>query len=195
MIVHPQGLGSAGSNAGTAVGGAVAAAGGLVSGTIIGLPAGAVMAAVGGLIALGSTIAGALHIGEGCGPTCIQATQIVNQAEPTFKVNLDAYENGVIDRATAVSNFNQMWVAIQQSCGAIPGTAGADCVGDRKEGACKWKDNGECWNWFVGYRDPLLKDPTNAPVVSTSSSTVGEIDSSLIIGGALLLVAMMTGKD
>jgi hypothetical protein len=198
-----RGFGSQGSNAGVAAGGAIAAAGGLVSGTVIGLPVGVVMAAVGALVALGSTIAGALHIGEGCGPTCIQATNVVNGAEPTFKMNVDAYEAGTIDQSTAVSNYQQMWNAVQQSCGAIPGTAGKDCVGDRQAGACKWKSNGQCWNWDIGYHQPLLQ-PATVPysggptsVDGAAGSIVSSLTSNpmLLVGGVLLVVGLMAGKD
>lgn len=192
MIAYPNmGLGSAGSSIIQATGGAVASAAPLAG------PAAPIVAAVGGLIALAGTIVGAIHLGEGCGPTCIQATQIVNQAEPVFKQNLDGYENGILDQQTALSNFNQMWTAVQSTCGAIPGKAGQDCVGDRREGACKWQDNGQCWNWFVGYRDPLLQ-PARTPYQSQASLIGGDvggmISSPLIIGGVLLLVALSMGE-
>ena len=111
----------------TAVGGTIASVGGPIGG------------AVGALIAAGAQIAKALKIGYGCGPTCQQATQIVNSAESTFNMNVDGYESGQIDQATAISNWNGMWNAIQQSCGQIPGAAGRDCVSDRAAGSCKWK--------------------------------------------------------
>src|ERR1035437_2102633 len=90
------GVGSTGSNVVTAVGGTI------MSAAILAGPAAPLVAAVGALVALGGVMAGALHIGEGCGPTCIQATQVVNGAEPSFKMNLDAYEAGTIDQATAL---------------------------------------------------------------------------------------------
>jgi hypothetical protein len=181
------GMGSTGSNVGTAVGGTIMAASPLAG------PAAPVVAAVGALVALGSQIAGALHIGEGCGTTCIQATNVVNSAEPTFKMNLDAYEAGTIDQPTAQSNFQQMWTAVQQSCGAIPGVAGQNCIGDRQEGSCKWKDKGQCWNWFVGYSDPLGK-PATVPYSGVSTgSIVSDLTNNpmLLVGGVLLVVGLM----
>lgn len=192
--VMSYGLGSAGSSA-------VAGAGGTISS--IGLvTANPVMIAVGGLVALGASIAGALHVGEGCGPTCIQATNIVNSAEPTFKMNVTAYQQGQIDQATALNNFNQMWLAIQQACGGIPGTAGQNCVGDRQEGACKWKDaSGQCWNWFTGYRDPLLQ-PSSVPYQGASTSGITSAISSifggsniLVIGGLLVGMGLLLASD
>ena len=201
------GLGSAGSNIGTSVGGTIMSTAPLIAAIpIAGLPAAAVVAAVGALVALGSVIAGALHIGEGCGATCVQATNVVNSAEPTFRMNLEAYETGVIDQPTAQNNFSQMWTAIQQSCGAIPGVAGQDCVSDRQSGACKWKQTGqpiyqgqpnlgECWNWWNAYHDPLTYDalvPYNAGSTNSSSSVVSDLTSNpLLIGGVLLAIGLM----
>ncbi len=197
MIVYPNmGMGSAGSSITQAVGGSVAAASPLAG------PAAPIVAAVGGLIALAGTIAGAIHLGEGCGPTCVQATQIVNQAEPIFKQNLDGYESGILDQSTALDNFNKMKIAIQQACSGIPGKAGTDCYGDRfTEGGCKWQDNGTCWNWNVGYRDPLLKPATTpyqgaSSLVSSAESLFSGIPTMLLIGGGLLLVGLsMGGKN
>lgn len=191
MIVYPHmGIGSVGSAVTQSVGGAVASA------SLLAGPAAPIVAAVGGLIALAGTVVGAIHLGEGCGPTCVQATQIVNQAEPVFKQNLDAYENGILDQQSALANFNNMWTAIQSTCGAIPGKAGQDCVGDRREGACKWNDNGSCWNWFVGYRDPLLK-PANTPYQNQNSLVGGSgeslLSSPLLIGGILLVLGLSMG--
>jgi len=195
------GLGSAGSTA-------VAAGGQLAYPTAIligGAAAGPVGLAVGALVALGASIAGALHIGEGCGPTCVQATNIVNQAEPTFKMNVTAYQNGQISQSQALSNFDQMWLAIQQACGGIPGVAGQNCVGDRQEGACKWRDSsGQCWNWFIGYRDPLLQ-PSNVPFQDTTGSVVSNVgnvvgslfsgNAGLIAGGALVVLGLLLTGD
>lgn len=188
------GMGSTGSNVVTAVGGTI------MSAAVLAGPAAPLVAAVGALVALGGVMAGALHIGEGCGPTCIQATQIVNQAEPTFKMNLDAYEAGTIDQSTAVSNFQQMWTAVQQSCGAIPGVAGQNCVSDRAAGSCKWKDNGNCWNWDIGYHQPLLS-PATVPYSGgtgiSTSNIIGTLTSNpmLLVGGALLVVGLMASGD
>jgi hypothetical protein len=172
------GMGSAGTQAVSSAGGTIASIGVATVNPL--------MIAVGGLITLGAQIAGALHIGEGCGPTCVQATSIVNQAEPTFKMNVDYYNAGKIDQATALSNFDQMWIAVQQACGAIPGVAGQNCISDRQAGACKWKDeNGQCWNWFTGYHDPLLA-PSKVPMAT--SGGVGDTITSVLSGGSPLLI-------
>ena len=192
-----EGMGSTGSSIVTAAGGAIASASPLAG------PAAPIVAAVGGLVAAAGAIAGALHIGQGCGATCIQATSIVNSAEPAFRLNLEGYENGTIDQTTALNNFNQMWTAIQQSCGQIPGTAGEKCVSDRQAGACTWKQTanpeypgqpniGACWNWWNAYHDPL-EQPSLVP---TSGGTVVSgltSNPTLLIGAGLLVVALMFG--
>jgi hypothetical protein len=179
----------------------------------VGSMAGPIGAAVGGLIAAGAQIAKMLKIGYGCGPTCQEATQIVNSAESTFNMNVDGYESGQIDQATAISNWNGMWNAIQQSCGQIPGAAGKDCISDRAAGSCKWKQTavgaskgypgvpkeGECWNWDLGYHQPLLL-PALVPyggsgVTGSLNSIATDLMSNpmLLVGAGLLVVGLMSG--
>lgn len=204
MIAYPNyGFGNTGSTIVSSVGGVTQTVGlSLAKAGLIAGPAGAIVSAVGALVALAGTIAGALHIGEGCGQTCIQATQIVNQAEPLLQQNLAAYENGQLDQATALNNFDQVWGAVQTACKQIPGAAGSNCVSDRQAGSCKWKgSDGQCWNWFVGYRDPLTK-PSNVPYVG---ATVGGVDltslfsgstsTMLLVGGGLALVGLLMVGD
>jgi hypothetical protein len=189
-----------------------------ISGALaVGAVTGPIGAAVGALVAAGFKIAQALHIGYGCGPTCQEATQIVNSAESTFNMNVDGYESGQIDQATAISNWNGMWNAIQQSCGQIPGDAGKNCISDRQAGSCKWKQTaagaskgypgvpkeGECWNWDLGYHQPLLL-PALVPysagggVTGSLNSIATDLTSNpmLLVGAGLLMVGLMSGgKD
>jgi hypothetical protein len=90
---------------------------------------------------------------------------------------------------------------VVRSCGAIPGDAGKNCVGDRQAGACKWKDGGSCWNWDIGYKQPLLQ-PSKVPMVgvgeSLNSLTQGLTESPmLLVGVGLLMVGFMAsgGKN
>lgn len=215
------GMGSAGTQVATSVGsGAMAVGSSLMTAGIATGPAAPIVIAVGALIDIGAAIASALHIGEGCGQTCVQATSVVNSAEPTFQANLTGYEQGVIDQTTALNNFNGMWLAIQQSCGAIPGAAGQNCVGDRQQGACKWKQTanpqypgqpamGQCWNWWNAYHDPLTlpsQVPFGGGTSTTTTGTTGVTNTSvspapttpsfnlsmpLILGAGLILVGVV----
>jgi hypothetical protein len=164
----------------------------------------------------------ALGVGSGCGSTCVQATSIVNQAEPAFLANLQAYENGQIDQATAIANYNNLWQAIEVSCSAVPGSAGQKCVSDRQEGACTWKATGtpptpyspavgSCWNWYNAYYVPLTYPPINAPAAtptgttgastgttvasSLSSALAGIPSSAFLIGGGLLVALALFGGN
>jgi hypothetical protein len=156
---------------------------------------GPIGAAIAGLVAAGAAIAGALGVGEGCGPTCVQATQIVNNAEPTFRANLAAYEAGQISQADAIANYQQMQAAVTQACSGIPGDAGTRCVGDRfPPSACTWKNNGQCWNWNIGYYVPLTQ-PSQTPMASPVSGNVSSMLSNpmVLVGGILLLVGLTSG--
>lgn len=191
MIVTPRGMGSTGSSVVVGVGGAIASASALAG------PAAPLVAAIGGVVALAGIVAGALHVGEGCGPTCIQATSIVNQAEPLFRQNVELYQSGQEDQGLALLNFNQLWTAVQQSCGAIPGAAGANCVSDRAAGSCKWKDaSGQCWNWDIGYRQPLLvANANNSSVNGNSNNLLGNsVNPMLLVGAGILVLGLMMGS-
>jgi len=60
------------------------------------------------------------------------------------------------------------------------------------------KKGGECWNWFVGYRDPIANSPTRATgeVLATSIEGVLGGNWQVMVGiGALLLGAVsLIGK-
>jgi hypothetical protein len=197
------GLGVTGPNivgtVGTATGAAITAAATTVGGTslfgVLGVSAlaGPVGIAVGGIVAAAAAIAGMLGVGQGCGQTCVQATSIVNQAEPILKQNLAAYQSGQIDQATAISNYNQVWQSVLTACAAIPGTAGQNCVGDRQQGACHYKDaTGNCWNWYIGYYVPLLTVvPSNTTNTSSLTSLVEGGGSGLMLAAALGIVGLI----
>ena len=178
----------------------------------IGAATGPVGAAIGAAVAASIKIAQALHIGYGCGPTCVQATQLVNDAEPLFRNNVALYEGGQIDQATAQYNYSQLWDAVVRSCGAIDGDAGKKCVTDRQAGSCKYKQIaepkypgepklGECWNWDAAYHQPLLLESLNP--VGASGTVGGTLDSvtstltsnpMLLVGVGLLAVGLMSSS-
>lgn len=193
------GLGVTGPNEvgtiGTAVGGAIGAA--AVGGTssvfgILGVSAlaGPVGIAVGGIVAAAAAIAGILGVGQGCGQTCVQATSIVNQAEPILLQNLQAYQAGAISQSTAISNYNQVWQSVITACSKIPGSAGQNCVSDRQQGACHYQNSGGCWNWYIGYYMPLLQ-PIAASVTASSASanSIATVASGLGISSDMLIAA------
>ena len=146
-----------------------------------------------------------LGVGAGCGQTCIQAANIVNQAEPALQANLDQYEAGLITQEQAQSTFNSVWQGIDVACSAIPGDPGQKCITDRQQGACTWKQTtdssalsypgepqpGECWNWYSGYFVPLTLPPLVA--ASTSATSAGGSSALSEVGTAADSLASSAG--
>lgn len=122
---------------------------------------------------------------SGCGQTCVVTSQWANQAATALQQNLDAYRNGPRTKASqgvALANFDAIWEALKQQCGQ-PGTgdAGKRCISDRQRGACTWKDNGECWDWFKGYRDPIANDSAVAnPPLDSIDAALSDTGSSVL---------------
>lgn len=151
-----------------------------------GLPSpGQGVAIAGQLITLANQIDN-LITNSGCGATCIQASNVVNQAEPLLLQNLQTYLAAPIHyasaQAQALANFAAVWSAVNAACASPSlGMPGANCIAQREQGACAYKTspggwsngtytypgaNGSgstCWNWFVGYHDPIANDPTVVP--------------------------------
>lgn len=193
MIGGYQGLGtSIPGNVLVGTAGSVAGAtGAALTPIIFGAAAGPIGIAVGAVVSGVATLLGALGVGGGCGNSCVQATNIVNQAEQVLQQNLAAYKAGQIDKATALSNFVQVWNSVQQACSVIPGAAGQNCIGDRKDGACHYKDSsGACWNWFTGYYYPIANDTTMTSQDMTGGSMIGSAIGSLFNNPTLLLAGV-----
>lgn len=155
--------------------------------------AGGVVALAGGIAELVGAVAGLF---SGCGQTCVLATKIVDQAEPYFQQNVSLYLNNpgrtVCDQQLHLATFDQMWAQIVQGCSNPSlGTAGQRCISDRASG-CKWQKNGACWNWFIGYRDPIANDvpPGGSACLTTGAGTAGGLTTSyapLVLAAALII--------
>jgi hypothetical protein len=156
--------------------------------------ASSVIGIVGGLLGITAVIE---KLFSGCGASCTLTTTEVNQVEPYLQQNLSEYLAAPVSAATqqeALSNFNTLWQGVVTYCQQPSmSTAGANCIADRQEGACAYKTspggwqqtngvwnyvypgaNGSgstCWNWFVGYHDPIANDPRVAAAASSSSVT------------------------
>lgn len=198
--------------------------------TSLGTLSGPVGAAIAGVIAVASLIAN--MIGKGCGQTCIVASNDANKIEPVLQQNLQAYLSSPVRykslQTAALNNFDTVWNALKTACSDPSlAAAGQRCISDRQSGACKYHTspggwaNGvytapgqnnsgpACWNWFIGYRDPIANDPTVVPdptpapisnIVGTVTGAASDVStalsslipsgmnlSSLLIPGALLL--------
>lgn len=170
---------------------ATAAAAG-TSASVLAIPAAVAIPIIGAAM-LGATILITTLIrNSGCGQTCVVTSQWANQAADALQANLDAYRNGPRTKAAqgvALANFDAIWEALKQQCGQ-PGTgdAGKRCISDRQRGACTWKDNGQCWDWFKGYRDPISNDvPASDPVTSVFGGESGSSPLLPALGIAALL--------
>lgn len=162
--------------------------------TALGTVGGPIGAAAGALIAVGSLIAGLF---KGCGSSCVLASNDANKIEPLLQQNLQAYLSSPTRttslQAAALNNFNTVWQALEQACSDPSlGAAGQRCISDRQQGSCAYKTspggwqqqngvwtyvypgaNGSgstCWNWFVGYHDPIANDPAVVPDPTTSAA-------------------------
>ena len=181
----------------------------------IGGPVGAVIA---GIAALGLELA---NLFGGCGNTCVEATTIVNNAGPLLLQNLQTYLAAPIHyqslQTAALNNFTLTWNGIVAACqNPTLGTAGQNCISQRQQGACAyhtspggWQQtngvwsyvypgaNGSgstCWNFFVGYHDPIANDPTVVPDPGTSStSSSGSSTGGGFSSNALLLFLAVFG--
>jgi len=223
--------GQTGAIAATAQAGAAAVTSTLVALGTIGGPVGA---AIAGMISLAGVIA---NMFSGCGQTCVEASDIANQVGDYLEQMLDTYMAAPVHyasmQAAYIQNFNSAWNSLVQACSNPQlQAAGQRCVTDRQRGACTWKasqggwqgntyvpwgpsgSGSACWNWFVGYLDPVANDPTVVPdpspvtaagsaiatdvssavssLTSALPATVGGFPTSelLIFGGALLLAAL-----
>jgi len=185
--------------------GASATTGILVALGVVGGPVGA---AVGGLISVAQLLVG---IFKGCGQTCVAATQIANQVATVLTQNVTEYVGSPIRtqsmQAAALNNFQTAWNALVANCqNPALGTAGQNCISQRQQGACAyktspggWQQNSDgtctytwpgangsgtaCWNWFIGFHDPIANDPCVQPdsvatAAATSTSTAAPAGTS-----------------
>jgi len=163
------------------------------------------------LLQIGSALTGIItKVAQGCGSSCIAASDAANQAEPLLVQNVATYTSSPVRtrsmQLTALANFDNVFGALLQKCQQIGGQAGQNCVKDRTAGSCKWKaspwtwtktdaggyvftpagPNGSgttCWNWVYGYRDSIASDPDVVPD-SVSASTAGTLLGLNLFGGA-----------
>jgi len=163
-----------------------AASAATTTGLLVGGPLGGAIA--GTIAQVGIALA---NIFAGCGQTCVEATELANQAEPLLLQNLQAYLSAPVHYASlqagALNNFELTWNALVSACSnPALGSAGQSCIADRQQGACHYQTSpggwqqdssgnwtyvypgaqgsgSSCWNWFVGYHDPIANDPTVVP--------------------------------
>jgi len=164
---------------------------------------------------VGAAIAGIslgieLILHSGCGEACIVTSQWANQAEVLLQKNLSEYQAIAPPRPKSVqqlamANFQAVWNRLVEQC-SQPGlsTAGRNCIADRQEGACKWRDTaGQCWNWWSGYYHPIADDTQvydDGPIQTAAAGVTGAvagagIDPAILwIGGTILIVGLLVSR-
>lgn len=189
----------------------------------LGTITGPVGAAIAGVVAIATELVG---IFKGCGQTCVEASDIANQVGAALTTNLQTYLAAPIHyaslQAAALNNFNTAWQAMVQGCGNPQlASAGQNCISERQQGACSyhttpggWQQgasgwtyvypgaNGSgstCWNYWVGFHDPIANDPTVVPdpplqgatsFVSQGLTDIGINASSTLFGIPVTYLAL-----
>lgn len=229
-LVIPSGLGALSPGSISIANSAASAA--ALTGTMVAVlasipiagPIAAAVAGVGLLLA---------NVFSGCGQTCVEASNLANQAEPLLLQNLQTYLSAPVHyaslQAATLNNFALTWQALVSACSNPQlGSAGQSCIADRQQGGCHYQTSpggwsqdasgvwrytypgaqgsgSACWNWFVGYHDPIANDPTVVPdpvpgagaLTSTlesaglPASVFGLPTGDLAIGAGLLLLAWL----
>ena len=147
----------------------------------------------------------------------IQASNDANEIEPILQQNLANWlslspsQKTESVQAAALQVFDAGWAqyesAVQPDLAKAP-----DSISDRAEGSCAYhtaqcagwttggtyvpngpnQSTGCCWNWFVGYRDPIADDPnvTADPAGGTSASSTSASSDSWMLYAAIGIAAL-----
>jgi hypothetical protein len=146
----------------------------ITQGIYTGIESGAMLVpVVGPFVAAAAAVANAFGLGKGCGVTCTQSTQIVNQIEPILKQNLAAAQQQLTanggclmpsEVAVLVQNFQTLWSQVLQGCGQIPAPGGTQCIADRQPGGK--------FDWTAAYLAPIQQMPV-CPATPPAASSPG----------------------
>ena len=165
-------------------------------------PAAPFLAAAAGLVAIFG------NIFNGCGNTCIEATQYANQAGSQLDTLMAQYFALPTPRPYAaqqayLSACQQIFSWLQQMCSnPALGQAGQRCISERlTQRACPSTLNDSnigggqiafCDYWSYFY-NPVLNDPDVAPATSSASSAVSSATSGVTSALASVLPASVSG--
>ena len=132
--------------------------------------------------------------------TCVDASNIANQAEPLLQKNMQLFftnpNRTVQDQQAALNTFDSIQALVTKGCSTAPlaGTAaGQRCISDRySRTSCAFGKTttneypmyasvpypvGVCWNWLVGYRDPIANDVPPGGNLGVDIMTGGSLSS------------------
>lgn len=113
----------------------------------------------------------------------ILTTKIVDEAEPILVQNVAAYQAGphtVSSQQVALANFDNVWGQVVQACSnPAYGDAGKNCISGRERGTTHVNDQGQSYDWFKLYRDPIANDPNVVPDPQPEQVAASEIQTAL----------------
>lgn len=136
---------------------------------------------------------------NGCGQTCIQATQYANQANIALQQALNAYmaqpvHYKSVQQAT-LAQMQAVFDALRQACSnPALGSAGQRCISDRLvEGAVTSWCNGKVGcDWITAYYNPVLNDPNVVADPVSAASLLTSVESGNFLPLALV-AALVVG--
>lgn len=136
----------------------------------------------------------------------IQASNDANQIEQILKQNLQNWltlqpsQKTVSVQQAALQVFDSGWAQYEALIQQIPDWQhkAPHSISDRAQGSCAYhtaqpagwngttyvpngpnQNSGYCWNWFIGYRDPIANDPNIIPdsILGPTSSSGLDLSS------------------
>jgi hypothetical protein len=165
------------------------------------------------IFAIGAALTGVItKMLQGCGQSCVAASNAANEIEPLLQQNLAVYTSTPPGQRTtslqqnALANFTNSYNNLVAACQQVGGQGGTNCIKDRQVGACHWKaspwkwnadgtftpagaagSGSQCWNWVYGYHDAIASDPYVVPdsptsAITSATSSVSSALSSLLGG-------------
>jgi hypothetical protein len=134
---------------------------------------------------------------KGCGQTCKDATTIANNAEDAANKLLDQWNATPVKYKSIQQAYlaaqADVWNYISGSCQKIGGQGGQQCIADRQRGGK--------FDFFIHYVDPVANEtdivpdpPSTATGTSGMSSSVAGLPMPLILGGAGLVILLLTSR-
>lgn len=128
---------------------------------------------VGPFIAAAAAVANAFGLGAGCGQTCTQATQVVDQIEPIMRQNVAAAQQQATSNGGCLlpdevnvlrQNFQILWQQVLTGCGQVPAPGGTQCIQDRSPGGK--------YDWTAYYLTPIEQIPVCVVSPPAASSSI-----------------------
>lgn len=162
-------------------------AGGLAAAAPFTGPAAPFFAAAAGLVAPLTKLI------QGCGKSCIEATRIVNEAEPRLKALRDEYLNSptrtVAMQAATLEYMDEVFNWIQNACAAVGGAAGQKCISERliRGGSAAWCPTRTGCDWITVLRDPVALD---RPVADSGGPSLEDLINGAGNGSNVLPLAL-----